>query len=425
MTFYFRKLLLTAIVVHFVSFTVFAQSDSADNAIVVSHGFGISSSEATEDAVRNAVEKSAGMFLSSQTIVENYAVVKDVIVSSANAYCYKYDELSSSHDPAQGIFRSEIKAYIARKLFQNELTLKLQAGSPIDMSQVEKVKYEMQQAKMRAKSSVAFTASFIQSSFRDAISFDFDSIQILEKDIVSGKATIAFDYSLSYSNQLRSFVNTLEHLLSRSREFSNKEYKVVFETDYSVQTSNSRNQPRHCYQFQVLNKACSNGIVSTDKKCMHLYSVSMGLYSNVSNRHVVRKFPIVPINQALCCFGSPISDSTPFVFFNNFQYSSSDIGVVQMIKDIDADNCQGVSLDRVNPRSVRPSHFNTLKFNHSDRYSNRINIALPINDIKEEMTSIEVTITMYELEATGKIARKWIVVDKNKNSHPLELFSGF
>lgn len=63
-------------------------------------------------ALRNAVEQGVGVFVDSETVVENFQVLDDNIYSEAKGYVKEY-EVVSDNEGAGGIYRIKIKAKVA------------------------------------------------------------------------------------------------------------------------------------------------------------------------------------------------------------------------------------------------------------------------------------------------------------------------
>jgi hypothetical protein len=74
----------------------------------------IARDEALRDAMRNAVEQAAGSFIASQSAVQNYQLIHDLIVSRARGFVKKYEILSEKRD-ATGVFTVQIKADVLTK----------------------------------------------------------------------------------------------------------------------------------------------------------------------------------------------------------------------------------------------------------------------------------------------------------------------
>ena len=216
-----------------VFFSIIVQAEPSDTLIVESVGHGQTSVEATNDAIRKASEQSLGMLLSSTTLIDNYMVVRDAINTSANAYVYNYETLSTEFDPNTNMFTETIKAYITKDLLLKAVNSKIVADT-IDMTPIERTRFEMIQARERAKSAITYYGAFIQNNFRDYVKFQFDSISVLDQDIISMKAKIEVHYSLYLTEDIANF-STYDHMLrNRLYEFSNKEYFTTYSIIFNV-----------------------------------------------------------------------------------------------------------------------------------------------------------------------------------------------
>ncbi len=87
---------------------------------------------AIEDALRRAVEQALGTFISSETIVENYQLIQDRILSRAGGYVAGYRIVSEGIE--DGLYRVRILARVRKGELQNDAeairTLILRRGRP-------------------------------------------------------------------------------------------------------------------------------------------------------------------------------------------------------------------------------------------------------------------------------------------------------
>ncbi|MBN1339562.1 MAG: hypothetical protein JXA03_09570 [Bacteroidales bacterium] len=70
---------------------VFSSSSFAQVKVVDAKGLGINREDAIQDALRNAVGQAAGVSVASQTVVENFMVLKDAIATNSKGYVAEYD----------------------------------------------------------------------------------------------------------------------------------------------------------------------------------------------------------------------------------------------------------------------------------------------------------------------------------------------
>ena len=94
----------------------------------------IARDEAIRDALRNAVEQAAGVFIQSQSETQNYQLLYDVILSRARGFVRSYDVLEEGRNPETGVYSVTIKAVVvARQVADQWLdvrSLLLQKGMP-------------------------------------------------------------------------------------------------------------------------------------------------------------------------------------------------------------------------------------------------------------------------------------------------------
>jgi hypothetical protein len=75
--------------------------------------------DALHDAQRNAVEKALGTIISSETIVENYILIKDKILTRVNGYVKKYKILSTSSQ--NQVYANKIRAEVEKMALADDI----------------------------------------------------------------------------------------------------------------------------------------------------------------------------------------------------------------------------------------------------------------------------------------------------------------
>ncbi len=145
-----------------IMFWIFIFLISASEKAVISEGVaslqnvskGVARDRAIQDALRNAVEQGAGVFLSSETIVENYELLQDKIFSKAEGYVKEYQIISEREEA--GLYRVKIRAVIKEGKLKDDLIalrlLILEKGRP----------------RILVFSNVSFLEDMLTGSFRDA-----------------------------------------------------------------------------------------------------------------------------------------------------------------------------------------------------------------------------------------------------------------
>ncbi len=94
---------------------------------VTGEGLGMTHDAALSAAKRDAVEKGVGVIVASETLVKNFVVAEDRILSKANGFVKTYEELSSSQGP-DGLFTVTISAVVTDildELVKDQLALDL------------------------------------------------------------------------------------------------------------------------------------------------------------------------------------------------------------------------------------------------------------------------------------------------------------
>ncbi len=83
----------------------------ADLQTVEGMGYGETKELAVEAAKRDAVERAVGLVIASETVVKNYALFSDVILTRSMGYVQSYDVVQETH-PAEGMVGIRIRAIV-------------------------------------------------------------------------------------------------------------------------------------------------------------------------------------------------------------------------------------------------------------------------------------------------------------------------
>ncbi len=99
----------------------------AQTTTVIGEGMAMSRDGALDGAKRDAVEKGVGVVLASETMVKNFQVERDKILSKANGFVKTYEDVSSSQGP-DGLWTVRISAEVTEildELVKDQLALDL------------------------------------------------------------------------------------------------------------------------------------------------------------------------------------------------------------------------------------------------------------------------------------------------------------
>lgn len=75
---------------------------------------------AISDALRNAVEQALGTYIESQTIIDNYQLIEDNILSKSKGYVKSYKIISEKQD--EGLYRVKIMAIVDNAKIEDDLS---------------------------------------------------------------------------------------------------------------------------------------------------------------------------------------------------------------------------------------------------------------------------------------------------------------
>ena len=78
--------------------------------------------QALINAQRNAVEQGVGLILDSKSVMANYQVIKDEVLTSSQGFVSKYTVLSEGRTPDNSAYRVKIKAEVSKNLLKDKLS---------------------------------------------------------------------------------------------------------------------------------------------------------------------------------------------------------------------------------------------------------------------------------------------------------------
>ena len=96
-----------------------AQTVTADGMASVQGNPAIARDNAVQDALRKAVEQAVGTMVSSETLVENFQVVRDNIYNKSQGYVKEYKIVKES--PGKDLYAVTISATVSTESLKNDL----------------------------------------------------------------------------------------------------------------------------------------------------------------------------------------------------------------------------------------------------------------------------------------------------------------
>ncbi|MCB2213455.1 hypothetical protein KQI52_15170 [bacterium] len=112
-----KKGRITFLLILAISFLPILAAHAVD---VTAVGFGSDRTTAIVDAKRNAIARVVGEYVDSRTLVENFALVSDRILSSSSGYVKSYDLLNTETFPT-GEVKVEIRADVTRDMLTEDI----------------------------------------------------------------------------------------------------------------------------------------------------------------------------------------------------------------------------------------------------------------------------------------------------------------
>lgn len=197
-------LLVLIILLSCINVTVFAE-DMEKNERVVVTGLGINADIARQNAIRNAVEQIVGTFVSSDTIVQNGALIKDEILSFSGGYVKEIRMLSTARDG--DLIRVKLEALV----ISTKLKKKIQALN-ISLKKVDGTSLfgEAFSKSENQKNTEAQLLNVLNKYPQAAYHLELGKPEIISVDHNTNKAQIKIKIVLTNDND---FINELESVL--------------------------------------------------------------------------------------------------------------------------------------------------------------------------------------------------------------------
>jgi len=229
----------------FIIFLIFSSPIFAQDTLqTISTGYGDSHEIALQDAIRSAAEQASGLLLSSNTIIDNFAVVNDDIISSANAYVYKYDILQDTLFSDKSLFQIKIKAFLAKDIMRNTLISKIEKHDSVDSKSIDMIRSEFTGATTRAENAKKYLYRHIQSHFLDLFSYHIDSISVIDKNIPkqTTRARLYYSFGLKLGN--KELYDQIIYLINRLDNFNGASHRIIFEINFILDVESYRQSER-------------------------------------------------------------------------------------------------------------------------------------------------------------------------------------
>ncbi len=96
-------------------------ADTAGTKTIEATGEGVTEEAAKKDALRNALERGAGVIIRNESLTVDWQLARDVILAETRGTIEKFDVLSLKRD--RGIFKAKVRAVVSTKLIAKDLSI--------------------------------------------------------------------------------------------------------------------------------------------------------------------------------------------------------------------------------------------------------------------------------------------------------------
>jgi len=96
-------------------------NDKAGTKTIEAAGEGITEDAAKKDALRNALERGAGVIIKNESLTVDWQLARDVILAETRGSIETFDVLSMKRD--RGVFKAKVRAVVSTKLIAKDLSI--------------------------------------------------------------------------------------------------------------------------------------------------------------------------------------------------------------------------------------------------------------------------------------------------------------
>jgi len=213
---------------------------------VVATGIGIDPDKARQNAVRNAVEQVVGVYITSDTMVNNSKLIKDEILSHSAGYVNE-TKIISSEKTDDGLFLIKIKAIVVSSILVDRLKNLGLISVKIDNSRlVEHInsKLDNDRSKIEEKASAnALIDAFIDSFPDNVYQINAGELEIGAVNSQSNITNIKLPISIRWADN---YINNLISLLKKTNK-KQYEFEKVLPTLKDEVYNSDKDEDMYCF----------------------------------------------------------------------------------------------------------------------------------------------------------------------------------
>ena len=95
--------------------------DKAGTKTIDAAGEGVTEEAAKKDALRNALERGAGVIIRNESLTVDWQLARDVVLAETRGSIEKFDVLSMQRD--RGVFKAKVRAVVSTKMISKDLSI--------------------------------------------------------------------------------------------------------------------------------------------------------------------------------------------------------------------------------------------------------------------------------------------------------------
>lgn len=191
-----------------------ASTQDIRNSILVD-AVGESEVKAIKNALSKAVEQSVGVLVESETLVENYQVVKDKILTYSDGFVDDYRVISSVKEGSHWLV--QLEASVAQKKLREKIET---IGIPTRKVSGQKIFAEAITKSTRDKDALQLLSSTFEKSINDVLEFQLGNpkIKSTQGDIATIEVLVGVRWKTNYWKKMESIISQVSSSSTQSTQ---------------------------------------------------------------------------------------------------------------------------------------------------------------------------------------------------------------
>ena len=217
-----------------------SESSQDNTQKVIASGVGTDTEKAKNNAIRNAIERAVGVFVTSDVVMQNRQIIKDELLRYSGCFVKQVKVISQGVND-DGLTQVDIEAVVQSTKLQNKLTalnISTTQVSPSLGELVQRAVVEQKTKEESAHNAQELLGNVLGRLAKEGITAKITKTELgeVEEDKTTIKVTVQYAWNQEYLKELR---KVLDQVATESKDFSvyasgNEYVKKFFVTDGST-----------------------------------------------------------------------------------------------------------------------------------------------------------------------------------------------